>query len=80
MADQEYRTSDLYFAAYLRVAEIKLIDAVRIKGRVVFVFEDKGAAVMRDLKREYFLGNAKVSALTFVQQIRAMKTLTHQTE
>ena len=80
--DNLYRTSDLYFASYLRVAGVTLVgtERERERGRVVFLFESGGVAVMRDLKRDYFTDRAKVAALSFVQMIRTMKTLTHKTE
>jgi len=78
--DNLYRTSDLYFASYLRVAGVTLVGTERERGRVVFLFESGGVAVMRDLKRDYFTDRAKVAALSFVQMIRTMKTLTHKTE
>ena len=70
----------MYFASYLRVAGVTFVEAERDQGRVVFVFESRGVAVMRDLKRDYFTDRAKVPALSFVQMIRAMKTLTHNTQ
>jgi hypothetical protein len=72
-----YRTSDMHFAAYLKVAGCPLVDTVREEGKVVFLFEDQGPTVMRDLKRDYFSGAAKVSALDLVQAIKMMKSLTH---
>jgi len=72
-----YRTSDLYFSAYLRVAGVPFIEEVREGGRVVFLFEPQDQKVMRDLKRQYFSGKAKVAALDFVQAIKVMKSLTH---
>lgn len=73
----DYRTSDMHFAAYLKVAGCTLRDTVREENKVVFLFEDQGSVIMRDLKRAYFSGEAKVSALDFVQAIRTMKQLTH---
>ena len=72
-----YRTSDLYFAAYLKVAQVPLVDAVREGGRVYFLFEDQGRAIMRELKRQYFADVAKVPAMSFVQAIRTMKSMTY---
>jgi len=73
-----YRTSDLYYAAYLKVSGVPFLDSLREGGRVVFLF-DEGAApnAMRDLKQQYFNGRAKISALEFVQAIKTMKSLTH---
>lgn len=72
-----YRTSDMHFAAYLKVAGCALVDTVRESNKVIFLFEDQGPTVMRDLKRDYFSGAAKVSALDLVQAIKTMKQLTH---
>ena len=75
-----YRTKDLYFSAYLRVAGVPFLEAVRQDdGKVVFLFEDLGVPAMRDLKRGYFSDRAKVPAMSFVQMIRAMKSLTYST-
>jgi hypothetical protein len=75
-----YRTKDLYYSAYLRVAEVPFLGAERQDdGKVVFLFEDQGPSAMRDLKRGYFSGCAKVPAMSFVQMIRAMKALTFST-
>jgi len=73
-----YRTSDLYFAAYLKVAGVKLIDTEWEGKRLFFVFEDKGGDIMRNLKKEYFSDYAKVNAMSYVQAIKLMKNLTFQ--
>ncbi len=81
MPTTPYRTKDLYFSAYLRVAGVPFLEAVRQDdGKVVFLFEDLGAPAMRDLKRDYFSDRAKVPAMSFVQMIRAMKSLTYSTQ
>lgn len=77
MADK-YRTSDLYYAAYLKVAGIPFHDTVREDdGRVFFLFEEEMPGSLRDLKRQFFNGQAKVSALEYSQALKTMKTLTH---
>lgn len=73
-----YKTSDLYFAAYLKVAGVTLVDTEWEGRRLLFVFEDKGPEVMRNLKKEYYSDYAKVNAMSFVQAIKLMKNLTHQ--
>lgn len=70
-----YRTSDLYYAAYLRVAGLSLIETEREGNRVFFVFEKVEG--IRDLKKEYFNRTAKVPALSYADEIRNMKALTH---
>jgi len=72
---KRYRTSDLYYAAYLRVAGVVLAETVREGSRVFFVFEH--SPNIRDLKTEYFNRKAKVPALTYADEIRSMKALTH---
>ena len=74
--DSEFKTSDIYFAAYLRVAGVPFLDTVRDNGRVQFVFKD-AAGALRDLKRQFFNGQAKVSALEYAQALKLTKTLLH---
>jgi len=73
-----YRTSDLYYAAYLKVAGVSYIGTEREGGRVFFLFEDGEG--MRDLKNQYFNRVAKVPALTYADEIKAMKAMTHMSE
>ena len=60
--ERRYRTSDLYYAAYLRVAGVSLIETIRDQNRVFFIFEH--TPNIRDLKNDYFNRKAKVPALT----------------
>ena len=71
----QYRTSDLYYAAYLKVAGVMLDGCVREEGRVFFVFESTEAS--SDLKQQYFNRTSKVPALSYADEIRSMKALTH---
>lgn len=75
MEDATYRTSDLYYAAFLRVAGVRFIEAIREQGRVFFSFENSES--IRDLKREYFNRSAKISALDYADEIRSMKAMIH---
>jgi hypothetical protein len=77
-----YRTSDLYYAAYLKVAGVSHEDTIRVKGRVFFIFgqPEGGQEVLKDLKRQYFNRKAKVAALTFADEVKNMKNLTHMAE
>jgi len=74
----EHRTSDLYFAAYLKVAGVSFKETEREGRRVFFVFEDVDRSVLRDLKNGYFNRTAKVPALSFADEIKTMKQLTHE--
>lgn len=75
MEDGLYKTSDLYYAAFLRVAGVKFVEATRHEGRIFFVFEN-GEAI-RDLKREYFNRTARVGALDYADEVRNMKAMIH---
>jgi hypothetical protein len=76
MAEEPYKTTDLYYAAYLKVAGVPFRGTEREGGRVTFLFEDQGSLVMRDLRTAYFTDAAKVAPLMFVQAIKTMKSLT----
>ena len=71
---KEYRTSDLYYAAYLKVAGVEFLGTTKEGTRVFFLFENVEIA---DLKKQYFNRYAKVSALTYADEIRSMKNLTY---
>jgi len=73
---ERFKTADLYFSAFLKVAGVRFI-GTELEGRKVFFLFEK-VETIRDLKREYFNKTAKVPALDFVSEIRAMKSLTHQ--
>jgi len=72
---KEFRTSDLYFAAYLKVAGVGFKGTTKEGNRVFFMFESTDG--IPDLKTQYFNRFAKVPALTFVDEIRSMKGLTY---
>jgi hypothetical protein len=72
--DGKYRTSDLYYAAFLKTAGVALKGTEREGSRVVFVFE--GSDGLKDLKDQFFNRTAKVSALCYADEIKTMKTLT----
>jgi hypothetical protein len=74
---EKYRTSDLYFSAYLKTAGVPFLTTERDGRKVIFVFERSNS--IKDLKREYFNRTARVPALTFVDEIRSLKSLTYIT-
>lgn len=75
-SENVYRTSDLYYAAFLRVAGVTFIEASRDpEGRTHFMFENSNS--IRELKTQYFNRSAKVSAFEYATEIRAMKSLVH---
>ena len=71
-----FRTSDIYFAAYLKVAGAAMVGTSREGRKVTFIFEDQGPIAMRQLKGAYFADSAKVNVLSFVQAVKQMKRLT----
>lgn len=73
-----FRTSDLYYAAYLKVAGIPFKGTEREDRRIFFLFEN--SENMRDLKVQYYNGSSKVPAMPYADAIKAMKSLTHDTE
>ena len=76
-----YRTSDLYYAAYLKVAGVPLKGTeadVEGSRRVFFVFEGQDPGVLRDLKDQYFMDRAKVHALSYSQAVKVLKSLLHE--
>ena len=76
--DGKYRTSDLYYAAYLKVAGVPFVETVREGDRVQFVFQETEG--MRDLRNQYYNRTAKVAALNYADEIRSMKALTFMAE
>lgn len=73
-----YRTSDLYYAAYLKVAGITLVGTKREGARIYFLFEEGDGETLRDLKTQYYNRSSKVAALTYADEIKVMKALTHE--
>ncbi len=73
----DYRTCDLYKAAFLLSAGCKMNDQFRDKAskRVYFVFENSD--MMSDLEMKYFKRDAKVDALTFGDNVKSLKSLCH---
>jgi hypothetical protein len=73
-----YKTSDLYFAAYLKTSGLELLKTEMEGSKVVFVFEKPES--FKELKRSYFNRTSRVPALTFVDEVRSMKALTYMTK
>jgi hypothetical protein len=75
---ENYRTSDLYYAAYLKVAGIQFKGTQREGNRIFFLFE--ASDNLKDLRVQYFNSSSKVAAMPFADSIKAMKSLTHDGE
>lgn len=72
-----YQTCDLYLAAFFQAAGCKMIKSSRDprSRRVYFIFEKN--PLIQELKENYFSRTAKVDALTFADNIKALKSLCH---
>lgn len=70
-----YRTSDLYYAAYLKVAGVVFKGTMREENRVFFLFEEQDG--LDDMRMQYFNNVSKVPARAYAEEIKAMKALTH---
>ena len=82
MADTDkklYRSSDIYFAAYLCSLDFNLIATEVEPGsnggkKMVFVFEMRDEHI-RNAKTQFFGGNGTVRARKFVDNIRSLKSM-----
>ena len=77
MNNGNFKTSDLYLAAYFKVAGVDFVGTQREQGRVYFLFQE-GAVPIRELKQQYYNRTSKVVALSFTDEIKVMKALTHE--
>lgn len=75
-AKNEFRTPDLYFAAYLQTANVPMINTVRENGRVFFIFSTDIANI-DELKTGWFNQTAKVPALPYANAIKSLKSVCH---
>jgi len=75
---KQYRTSDLYFSAFLSSIDIPLKFTEKEKTeretKVIFVFEIQDSVLMR-AKALYFGGTGTVVARKFVDNMRSLKSL-----
>lgn len=74
----EFKTSDLYFAAYLQTAgvELKRTDRHADSGKVFFVF-DSSVSNVEDLKAAWFNNTGKVAANPYAHNLKTLKSLCH---
>lgn len=72
--NNQIRTADIYFSAYLKVAGVEFIGTEREGNRVHFVFAMPEG--WRELKNQYYNRTGKVAALTYADEIKTMKSLT----
>jgi len=73
----EFRTSDLYFAAYLQVAGVRMSRTERNgTGKVSFIF-DTSLSNMDELRNAWFNQGGKVAALPYANAIKNLKSICH---
>ena len=75
----EFRTHDLYFAAYLQTSGVPLSTTQRESGgrKVAFVF-DVSAVNVQELKNGYYNQSGRIPALPYANNIKNLKALCHQ--
>lgn len=75
--ESEFRTSDLYFAAYLQVAAVAMLRTERNgTGKVSFIF-NTSVSNIEELKTAWFNQSGKVAALPYANAIKALKSICH---
>jgi len=75
--ENEYHTTDLYFAAYLQVAGVRMIRTDKQgSGRLSFVFDDTISNI-EELKTAWFNQTGKVSALNYANTVKNLKHICH---
>lgn len=78
MSDEQFKTSDIKFAAFLKAAGVPFIDCVKENGgggRKVFLFENTPG--LRDLRKQFFARQPdSLSSLSLFNEYDALKSLT----
>lgn len=72
----EFRTPDLYFAAYLHTAGVEMVRTDRDGARMYFVF-DSTIANIDELKLGWLNNTAKVAAQPYAYNIKNFKSMCH---
>lgn len=73
---KDFRTPDLYFAAYLQTAGVELKRSDRENGRVYFVF-DTSICNIEELKAAWFNNSGKVPAQPYANAVKNLKSVCH---
>jgi len=69
-----YKTSDLYFASFLKTVGCNLIDLEESKNKKFFVFENESGLIAK-IQLEFINGTTKIIAKDFINNIRDLKSL-----
>jgi hypothetical protein len=70
---RQFRTSDMYFAAFLKVNSVDFQGVMRDGSKVYFLFEYTDS-VLR-LKQAYYSGTGTASAKNFASEVKHFKSL-----
>lgn len=75
--EKGFETCDLYLAAFFSATGCRMTSAYRERktNRVYFVYEK--TPILLDLRMNYFSREAKVSAATYADNIKSLKSLCH---
>lgn len=74
---EEFRTSDLYFAAYLQVAGAPMTRTDRNgAGKVAFIF-DTSVINIQELKMAWYNQQGRIPALPYANAIKNLKSVCH---
>jgi hypothetical protein len=77
--ENEFRTSDLYFAAYLQTAGVAMLRTDRNgSGKVQFIF-DTSMSNLPELKNAWVNQSGKVVAMAYANNIKNLKSICHMT-
>jgi len=77
MKNNEFKSSDLYFSAYLQTAGVELKRTERQEnGKVFFVF-DATVSNIDELKAAWFNHTGKVVANLYAYNLKTLKSLCH---
>jgi hypothetical protein len=76
-----YRTSDIYFAAYLCSIDLEMVTTEAEAGgdghrKLIFVFKIPDSDIGR-MKASYFGGHATVKVRAYVDNLRALKSMVY---
>lgn len=72
--EEEFETSDIYLAAYLRMSGCKLLRRRKSGSRVFFIFTNPAGSI-KDLREAFFKGDGQVPANKYAQEIKDFKEL-----
>ncbi len=73
----EFRTSDLYFAAYLQTAGVSMARTERQGGGKVHFIFDTSMSNITELKNAWVNQSGKVAALPYANNVKNLKSLCH---